>query len=89
MRTKEQYEASKNLHEIQGKINFSLDVFGDHIAEREGYKVHYGIDAIHFYLIQKYNWTPATVRHLPLEDIEFLLAEEKEGWKLPKELRKL
>lgn len=89
MRTKEQYEVSKNLHEVQGKINFTLDVFGDYIAEREGYKVHQGIEAIHFYLIQKYSWTPATVHHLSPEDIDFLLKEEMHGWTLPKEAKNL
>jgi len=89
MRTKEQYQNLKQSHEIQGNLNYLTDVYGDDIAKREGYQALEGIEAIHFYLIQKYHWTPATVRHLSSEDIDFLLKEEMHGWTLPKELRKL
>ncbi|WP_421854563.1 hypothetical protein [Marinomonas sp.] len=89
MRTKEQYQSIKKVHEIQGNLNFIMDAYGDHIAEREGYNTHEGIQAIHFYLIQKYHWTLATVRQLSFEDLEFLLCEEKKGWTLPKGLRNL
>lgn len=87
MRTKEQLKSAKKLHSIQSNINFNIEVFGDHLAEREGYKEHDGIDAIHFYLIQKYNWTPATVRQFSFDDLELLLKEEMHGWTVPKKLR--
>ena len=67
-------------HEAQAEKNFQIEAFGDEIAKREGYKAHKGLDALHFYLVQKYHWTPATVRHLSFDDLDFLLKEEKHGW---------
>ena len=67
---------------------YQIECFGDEIARREGYKEHNGIDAIHFYLIQKYHWLPSTVRSLSWDDLQFLLDEEMKGWTLPKEARR-
>jgi len=36
MRDKEYYQITKNLHITQGKLSFSLDVFGDEIAQARG-----------------------------------------------------
>ncbi len=79
------YQCMKNLHKVEGEVMYSIDCFGDHIAKREGYKAFDGIDAVHYYLIQKYNWLPMQVRSLNFEDIKFLLEEEMHGWVLPKE----
>lgn len=62
-----------------------LCVYGDTLADKEGYKTHSGIDAIYFYLIQKYSWTPAVVRSLSYDDLHFLMAEKVSGWRLPEE----
>ncbi|RBO82603.1 hypothetical protein [Marinomonas aquiplantarum] len=67
-------------HEAQAEKHFQIEAFGDAIAKRENYKAHKGLDAIHFYLVQKFHWTPATARHLSFDDLEFLLKEEKHGW---------
>lgn len=62
-------------------------MFGHHIAQREKYKEHKGVDALHFYLVQKYGWMPSKVKSLSWEDLDFLFAEERSGWTLPKEAR--
>lgn len=64
-----------------------LDWFGDDLAKRCKYKTHHGMDAIHFYLVQKYNWLPGQVRALSDDDLLFLLGDEMDGWVLPPDLR--
>lgn len=87
MSDKKRYEILKNLYQTGGNLDYSLAVFGDHIAEREGYKAHEGIEAVHFYLVHKFSWLPAQVRAMSFNDIRFALAEELEGWVLPKNAR--
>ncbi len=81
----EYYQATKNVRKAEGDLMYSIDCFGDHLAKREGYKSLNGIEAIHYYLVQKHNWLPAQVRSLNVEDIHFLLKEEMNGWVLPQE----
>ena len=79
------YEILRKLYLNQGELDYSLIVFGDELAKRQNYKELEGLDAIHFYLIEKYNWTLSYVRSLKLEDINFLLREEMRSWTLPEE----
>jgi hypothetical protein len=79
------YTVMRKLHEAEGKTMYHIECFGDHIAKREGYKSMNGLEAVHYYLIQKHNWLPAQVRALNLEDLGFLLREEMRGWTLPPE----
>lgn len=79
------YEILRKLYLDQGELDYDLIVFGDELAKRQNYKVFDGLDAIHFYLIEKYHWTLSYVRSLKLEDISFLLREEMQAWTLPKE----
>ena len=81
------YESEKRLYETLGRSMYTLHRFGDHIAEREGYAKHSGLDALHFYLIAKYGWLPAQVRGLSQDDLQFLFAEEMKGWSLPEDAR--
>jgi len=81
MRSPTEYEQIKLDHKGKAEKHFLIEAYGDEIAKREGYKAHKGLDAIHFYLVQKFHWTPATARHLSFDDLEFLLKEEKHGWK--------
>ena len=82
---KELYEVIKSSHECQGSLNYFLHVYGDTIAKREGYKEVNGIDAIHFYLIHKFNWLPRDVRSMNYDDLRFVLSEEMSGWTVPPE----
>jgi hypothetical protein len=83
MKSKEHYEILKRLHEADGDLNYSLDVFGDTLAKREGYKDLDGIEAIHFYLIHKFGWLPRDVRAMTFDDIRLVLSQEMHGWTLP------
>ncbi|MFA5806402.1 MAG: hypothetical protein WC879_17360 [Melioribacteraceae bacterium] len=65
------------------KIEYQINVFGDVLAERMKYKVHSGLDAIHYYLIEKYHWQLSYVRSLKIEELDFLLAEERDHWQMP------
>jgi hypothetical protein len=77
-------EARRNVRIEEGKLQYHVDLFGDHLAKKHKYKRHRGIEAVWFYLIQTHHWTPATVRALNTEDLRFLLEEEMSGWTVPK-----
>ena len=74
----------RQLHQAIGELAYHLELFGDHLAAREGYQEHDGLDAIHFYLIQKHHWLPSVVRSMSSEDLRFVLSEEMSGWTVPK-----
>ncbi|MGI2215668.1 hypothetical protein ACRN94_01440 [Shewanella baltica] len=86
-RTKELYEQSQRLHAELGQQAYSLDVFGDALAEREKYKGVTGIDAVHLYICLKFCWKPSDVRAMTEQDLRFLLTQEMHNWTLPKEAR--
>ncbi|MBO6892854.1 MAG: hypothetical protein JJ866_13005 [Roseibium sp.] len=79
------YEATYRLERVNADLNFGLVVFGDRLAQREGYKEHKGVEAIQFYLVQKHNWLPSQVKAMSPEDLRFCVAEEMSGWTLPAE----
>ena len=81
------YEILKNLEDAKAGLAYSLAVFGDELAKAQQYKEHKGIDAIHFYLIEKFNWLPSVVRSMTTDDMRFCLAEEMSGWVLPPNAR--
>lgn len=83
----EKYKVLRDLYQSQGNLDYVLAVFGDHLAEREGYKELDGIEAVYFYLVHKFNWIPSQVRAMSLEDIRFVLSEEMSGWQLPEDAR--
>lgn len=83
----EKYKVLRALYQSQGNLDYALAVFGDHLAEREGYKELDGIEAVYFYLVHKFNWIPSQVRAMSLEDIQFVLSEEMSGWQLPEDAR--
>lgn len=85
MRDKKHYETVKRLHEAQGNLAYLLDVYGDTIAEREGYKELNGIEAVHFYIVHKFKWLPSIVKSMSPEDLRFVLSEEMSGWTVPKD----
>lgn len=81
MRDDEQAKAAKQLHEAEAEDRYLLDVFGDHIAEREGYRsISGGLEAVRFYLMQKYSWTPYQLRNMSAIELRFALREEMHGW---------
>ncbi len=79
-------EIEERLFNAEGELKYLLLRFGDFVAEREGYMTHKGLSAIHYYLVQKYHWTPAQVRSMLAEDIQFVLDEEIHGWTVPDEI---
>lgn len=86
MTTKKQhYTTISRLHEAKCGLNYCLEVFGDHIAAREGYKSVAGLDAVHFYLVQKHHWLVRDVKSMSMDDLRFVLTEELQGWTLPPE----
>jgi hypothetical protein len=74
---------------LEGEEAVMLAMLGDDLAKREKYRVHHGLDAIHYYLMRKFNWPLAQVRALSTEDLHFLLAEEWPDWKVPERFRDL
>ena len=85
---KERIEISRRLYEAQGGLAHFLDLFGDTLAKKNGYKSLSGMEAVYYYLIHKFNWLPRDVRSMSSEDIRFVLTEEMEGWTAPKASKK-
>lgn len=81
--SKQTYGIWRRTAEVNGMSEYNLRVFGNTLAEREGYQAHEGIEAVHFYLCTTYGWVPSVVRSLSLDDMMFLLAEEMHDWKMP------
>lgn len=77
--------ATHRLLHAQADIAYHLHCFGDRLAEREKYTHHAGLDAARHYLMIKHGWTPATVRAMSHDDLEFALAKEMTGWIVPKD----
>jgi hypothetical protein len=46
------------LVQSQATAIYHLEVFGDYLAKREGYKEHSGFDALFYYLIQTITGSP-------------------------------
>ncbi len=73
-------------HYWKGYADYTLEVFGDTLKKRQGWKNDLtGLDAIHYYLVEKHHWLPSVVRAMSLEDLRFALTEEMHGWTLPKD----
>jgi hypothetical protein len=87
MKKNDKYKILRDLHRTQGELAYYLEVFGDELANRNGYKDHDGMDAIYFYLVEKYHWPPSQVRSMSHDDLRFLLEEEMHGWSAPKAAR--
>lgn len=84
MANKKYYKVLREKYLIEGELAYGLAVFGDELAKRHGYKVHQDIDAVHFYIVQKFSWPLSQVRGMSFEDLRFLLEEEMHGWTMPK-----
>jgi hypothetical protein len=50
---------------------------GDKLAKREKYEQVSGLEAVHYYLMQKHHWAPKRVRSMKLDELWFCLREEK------------
>jgi hypothetical protein len=85
MMDSEQRQINRRLRVAQAEMQHLIDCFGDHLAEKHKYKSRSGIEAVWFFLVEKYRWTPAVVRALNPDDLQFLLADEMKGWVAPRD----
>lgn len=76
-------QSRKLLHSTRGNMAYLLEVFGDTLAQREGYQDIDGIDAIYLYLIRTHHWLPRDVRAMSQEDLQLALHQEMQGWTAP------
>ncbi len=82
----EKNENRYQSHFWRAQADYALEVFGDSLKASQGWKNDLsGLDAVHYFLVQKHNWLPSVVRAMSLEDLQFALTEEMQGWKLPKD----
>lgn len=80
----ERNKTRKALHDAQGNLTYSMEVFGDHLAKQLGYKSGLdGLNAVRYYLMQKHHWLPREVNAMSHDDLRFALSEELAGWTLP------
>ncbi len=85
--SQQRYKILKQKYATQGNLAYFLELFGNFLAEREGYKELDGMEAIYFYLVHKFRWMPKDVRSMSFEDIRFMLSEEMVDWTAPPESR--
>ncbi|KRG54110.1 hypothetical protein ABB22_16875 [Stenotrophomonas nitritireducens] len=79
-------EIRLRLRKAEAHLNYSLDVFGDSLGKKHGWKNTLdGLEAVRYYLMQKHHWTPSQLQAMSLEDLRFALTEEMHGWRLPKD----
>jgi hypothetical protein len=60
---------------LEADLYESLVTLGDVVAKRDKYRFHRGIDALHFYLVERYHWPLATVTALSVKELDFLCSE--------------
>lgn len=85
--SQQRYKILKQKYAAQGNQAYYLELFGNYLAEREGYKQLDGMEAIYFYLVHKFHWMPKEVRSMSFDDIRFVLSEEMVDWTAPPESR--
>ena len=66
----------RESHQLNGTMDYHLELFGDELAKREKYRGIDGMEAIHLYLIRTYHWTPAYVKSMNTDDIRLVLTQE-------------
>lgn len=79
----ERYANLRRLHKAHGELNYMLDVFGNTLAEQQGYKDIDGMEAVYLYLINKHHWLPRDVRSMTPDDLRLALHQEMQGWTAP------
>ena len=62
-------------NQAENDLYESLVILGDAVAKHRKYRVHRGLDALHFYLIETHHWTPSVIRSLSIGDIASLTSE--------------
>lgn len=83
---KELYQVRWQLHHTTADLNYSLECFGDHLSEKEGYPSDiYGLDAVYLYLSRKHGWTIKQCREMSMEELRLALSIEMQGWRLPQD----
>jgi hypothetical protein len=85
--SQQRYKILKQKHAAQANNAYFLELFGNFLAKREGYRELDGMEAIYFYLVHKFHWMPGDVRSMNCEDIRFVLYEEMLDWTAPPESR--
>ncbi len=76
-------DTRKRMHATQGNLAYLLEVFGDTLAQREGYRDIDGMQAIHLYLMHKHHWLPRDVQSMSADDLRLALHVEMQGWTAP------
>jgi hypothetical protein len=70
------FDPSLELAKIRIERMRYLEKYGEKLAKKKGYRYLSGLNAVHFYLVEKYHWTPMQVRNLSDDDLLFLMTEE-------------
>ncbi len=83
MTTNPKPSAAHRLCHAEADLGSELHEFGTYLAKREGYRDRdlEGLEAAHFYLVQKHSWFPKDVRAMTYTDLAFVLSEEMVGWR--------
>lgn len=80
------HELRVDLHEAIAKQKFHVSLWGDEVAEREGYDVD-GYDAVAVYLFRTHGLMPGYVEILRTETVLLMLSKEMKDWTVPAKFR--
>jgi hypothetical protein len=80
------WKATAKLRHMEADQALMVEAFGNELAKRKKYKSLHGLDAVHFWLVERYRWTPSVVRAMNFEELHFLLVEEMHDWRMPPEV---
>ncbi|MCW2482107.1 hypothetical protein [Candidatus Symbiopectobacterium sp. NZEC135] len=85
---REAYSIRWKLHQATAALDYSLECFGDELAKKNCYpKSVDGFDAVYLYLANKHGWPISTCRAMSRDDLRLALADEMQGWIMPRDAR--
>lgn len=73
----------------EARIGYTLAIFGDHLAAQQGYEKHTGLDAVHYFLMEKHHWTRGQILAMTHADVLFAMSEEFDLWTMPDDARQV
>jgi|GEM_PF-6566276 len=64
---------------IEAMQKFMFEYFGDAMAEKHDIPMR-GMDALVYFLAQKFNWSPVDIKRMTTDEIRLVIAKEYDEW---------
>lgn len=83
MRDESEYMVVAKKYAVEAKLAMMLELYGEQLAEKEGWRDLSGMEAIHLYVMNKHHWPLEQIRTMSTNHLRDVLAVEMQGWTLP------